>query len=137
MRTVQNTNLVSNLGATLYMGEEESDRSGYIGSKIIANDILRDAAGNLIHQSAPLPIPEDPGLEGWSQELVTAADSLIGIFTTSNSRGGVAGATGYWILQARWQPDGQRLADCDWDHVVRGCRIMLIAPKINLPVIIG
>lgn len=131
------TGLVSNLGATLYMGEEETDRSGYMGGKVIANDILRDAAGNLIHQSAPLPIPEDVGLEGWSQELVTAADSLIGIFTTSNGTGGIAGPSGRWIVQARWQPDGQRLHDDDWDYVLRNCKIVLVGSPINLPVVIG
>jgi len=129
--------LVTDLGATLYMGEEETDRSGYLGGKVIANDILRDAAGNLIHQSAPLAIPEDVGLEGWSQELVTAADSLIGIFTTQNGTGGVAGASGRWILQARWQPDGQRLHDEDWDYVVRNCKILLLGSTINLPIVIG
>ena len=126
----------SHLGATLYKGEEETDRSGYRGGKVIANDILRDAAGNLIHQSAPLAIPEDIGLEGWSQEFVTAADSLIGLFTTANGTGGAAGPSGRWIVQARWQPDGQRLDDVDWDYVVRNCQLVRISPPINLPLII-
>jgi len=127
---------VSGLGATIYMGEEETDDSGYRGGKVLCNDILRDSAGNLIHQSAPLAIPEDPGLDGWSQELVTAADSLLGIFTTANSVGGAAGPSGAWIIQARWQPDGQRLHDDDWDSVVRNCKVVVLSPVINLPLII-
>lgn len=128
--------LVSSLGATIYMGEEETDQSGYLGGKVVCNDILRDSAGNIVHAASPLAIPEDPGLEGWSQEFVTAADSLLGVFTTQNGSAGVAGATGYWTLQARFQPDGQRLHDDDWDYVIRNCKITLIAPPITLSPII-
>jgi hypothetical protein len=111
--------------ATLYLGEEEQDRSGKIGSSILCTDVLRDSSGNVIHQSAPLAIPEDVGLDGFSMEFVTAADSILGIFTTQDG-----GPGGHWVLQVRFQPDGQRLCDADWDFVKRGCRATLITAEI-------
>lgn len=126
------TRLVSNLGATLYVGEEENDHSGYRGGKVLCTDVLRDAAGNIVHQAAPLAIPEDVGLEGFSFETVTAADSLLGLFTTSNGSGANAGATGIWVAQARFQPDGQRLHDDDWDYVIRNCKLTLLGQEATI-----
>lgn len=120
---------VTNHGATLYIGEEEHDYSGKLGADLICTDVLRDATGNVIHQSAPLAIPEDVGLDGFTTEFVTAADSLIGIFTT-----GQAGPSGHWVVQLRFQPDGQRLCDQDWDFVCRKCHATLLAPQFDLQI---
>jgi hypothetical protein len=111
-----------NGGAQLYLGEEEIDRSGMVGSEVLSTDILRDAAGNVIHQAAPLPIPEDIGLEGFTIEFVTAADSILGILTISSN----VGPAGAWILQVRFQPDGQRLCADDWDWIKRKCHATLL-----------
>jgi hypothetical protein len=121
------TDPVTDLGATLYIGEEEHDRSGKLGTEVICTDVLRDSSGNIIHQSAPLAIPEDVGLEGFTTEFVTAADQLLGIFTT-----GQEGPSGHWVLQLRFQPDGQRLCDSDWDFVCRKLHATLLGPAINL-----
>jgi hypothetical protein len=118
---------VTDNAATLYIGEEEHDRSGKLGAGVICTDVLRDSAGAVIHQSAPLPIPEDPGLEGFTVEFVTAADQLLGIFTS-----GQDGPTGHWVLQLRFQPDGQRLCDSDWDYVCRKLHATTLGPAIRL-----
>lgn len=118
---------VTALGATLYVGEEEHDYSGKLGADVICTDVLRDATGTVVHQSAPLAIPEDVGLEGFTTEFVTAADSLVGVFTS-----GQEGPSGHWVLQLRFQPDGQRLCDQDWDYVCRKCHATLLGPQINL-----
>lgn len=108
---------------TLYLGEEEQNKKN--GKRVLCTDILRDAAGNVIHQSGPLTIPEDAGLEGFTTEFVTAADSILGIFTTSSDAGGTF--DGHWLAQARWQPDGQRLCDEDWEYVRRKCHLELVS----------
>jgi hypothetical protein len=115
---------VTTMPSTLYLGEEEQSKKG--GRRVLCTDILRDAAGNVIHQSAPLTIPEDPGLEGFTTEFVTAADSILGIFATSSP----GGFSGHWHLQARWQPDGQHLCAGDWDAVRRKCRLVNVGDPI-------
>jgi hypothetical protein len=126
------TNPVTNLGASLYLGEEEHDYSGKTGADFICTDILRDSAGNVIHQSAPLPIPEDVGLQGFTQEFVTAADSIIAIFRTGNGTLLAPAPSGHWVMQVRYQPDGQRLAPEDWDYVKRKCHATRVAPEFGI-----
>lgn len=123
---------VDALGATLYVGEEEDATGGQRQGKILCNDIIRDAAGNLIHKSAPLPIPEDPGLDGWSQEFETSADSLKVLFTTATGGAGTPGPSGTWMAKARFQPAGQRIRDEDWDHVIRNLGLTLIGPEFSI-----
>ena len=107
---------VTDLGATLYLGAADQEVAGFQGDRIPTTDVLHDAAGAVVHQSTPLAIPEDPDLQGFSQEFVTAGDDIIGILTT-----GCDGPSGFWILQVRYQPDGQRLHDCDWSNAIRRC----------------
>lgn len=107
---------------TLYLGEEEQLKK--LGRRVLCTDILRDVAGNVIHQSAPLTIPEDAGLEGFTTEFVTAADSVLGIFTTQSDPGGTF--SGHWVVSARWQPEGQRLCNEDWEFVRRKCRLSIV-----------
>jgi len=109
----------------IYLGAEENDRSGSGQGPILVTDILRDAAGNVVHQSGPLTIPEDAGLQGFSYEFVTSADSVLGIFTIAETA-----VQGKWVLQCRWQPDGQRLADDDWEWVKRGCHATTLTPAV-------
>ncbi len=118
---------VTDLDAKIYIGEEEHDRSGKLGAGVLCTDVLRDAAGAVIHQSAPLSIPEDVGLSGFTVEFVTAADQLWGFLTT-----GQEGPSGHWTMQLRFQPDGQRLCDEDWDYVQRKLHATILGPTINL-----
>jgi hypothetical protein len=119
---------ITSHNATLYLGEEEHDRSGSQGSDRLCTDILRDSSGTVIHQSDPLAIPEDVGLAGFSQEFRTSADSILGIF----QQGAVGGPGGTWILQCRWQPDGLSMPPAEWEYVKRGCNASLITPAFNL-----
>lgn len=118
------TDPISDMGATLYLGAEENDRSRE-GSAVLVTDILRDSTGAIVHQSSPLVIPEDAGLAGFSQEFVTAADSILGIFTCGSALGTDIGS-GQWIAQVRYQPDGQRFDDEDWDRTIRRCGLSLL-----------
>lgn len=103
--------------ATLYLGSEDKDASGKFGGSLLTTDILRNVDGDVIHQSAPLAIPEDAGLAGFSQEFLTSGDSILGIL----AQGEPLGPSGMWVLQVRYQPDGQRLCDADWEWLKRKC----------------
>lgn len=120
-----NQTTILGMPTTLYLGEEEQARKN--GKRILCTDILRDSAGNVIHQSAPLTIPEDAGLNGFTIEFVTAADSILGIFSTASPAGLFVG---HWVVQARWQPDGQRLCPEDWDAVRRKCRLIAVGDML-------
>lgn len=133
VRNPGQTAAVTALGATLYLGEEEEDRQ--TGGVHFCTDILRDTSGNVIHQSAPLAIPEDTGLEGYTQEFVTAADSIGGILTSTNNTSGTEfgfGPLGTWVLQLRFQPDGQRLCDPDWEWLKRKCHATRLGAEFSL-----
>ena len=116
VRDPDETDPVTDLGATLYLGAGDYDISGLDGRLSLTTDILRDAAGDVVHSSAPLAIPEDPGLTGFSQEFVTSGDTIMGTLGTGQN-----GPAGRWILQVRYQPEGQRLHECDWSNAIRRC----------------
>ena len=124
------------LGATLWGGEEEDDTSGLGGGKIPSTDILRDSTGAIVHRATPMAIPEDTALDGWTQEVVTSAESLIFDFTTGQGTVADAGPSGTWIAKAKFQPEGQRLPKEDWDHVQRNFGITLLGPEFNLPFVV-
>jgi hypothetical protein len=102
-------------GATLYLYEEENDYTGPSGS-MIPSVALEGTA------SAPTALPKNPLLWGYSKEFVTAGDAIHGVLTL-NPTGSVT--HGQWVAQARWQPDGQRLPDAEWDEVKRFCNMMV------------
>jgi hypothetical protein len=52
-------------------------------------------------QAAPLTIPQDAGLGGYSREFVTAADAIQGTLTIADGDNN----PGKLIVQARYQPD--------------------------------
>ncbi len=108
----------------LYLGEEEHLATR--GRRVLCTDILRDSTGTVVTQSSPLVIPEDAGLQGFTTEFVTAADSILGIFDTLSA----GGRDGWWIVNARWQPDGQRLCDGDWEFVKRKCHLLMVGDPI-------
>jgi hypothetical protein len=107
---------VTDLAATLYLGAADYEVAGINGRRVLTTDVLRDADGNVIHSSAPLAIPEDPGLSGFSQEFVTSGDTILGTLVSGQN-----GPSGRWILQVRYQPEGQRLHECDWSNAIRRC----------------
>lgn len=119
---------VTDLEATLYLSSNDFERAGYDGRRIPTTDVLLDVNGDVVHRSAPLVIPEDPDLQGFSQEFVTAGDTIVGELTS-----GQDGPGGVWLLQVRYQPDGQRLTDCDWTLSIRQCNPQRLGPLGVLP----
>ena len=69
--------------------------------------------------TAPTSLPKNPGLSGYSKEFVTAGDAIQGLLTLASG----FGTGGSVVLQARWQPDGQRLPADEWDEVSRLCSL--------------
>ncbi|HET7485834.1 MAG TPA: hypothetical protein VFJ64_10740 [Solirubrobacterales bacterium] len=65
-----------------------------------------------------IAIPEHSQLGGFSYESVSIGDAIEGTITvTSNSNA----AHGFLMLQARYQPDGQRLPWDEWREIVSQC----------------
>lgn len=67
-------------------------------------------------QAAPITIPADNGLQGFSIELVSSADYIEGAFNVLPN-----GAVGYWVLQTRYQPDAVRFQFDEWDKIISQC----------------
>lgn len=111
-------------GSSIWMCAEEWSHSQ--STYVATTDVLRQADGTVVTQAAPLDIPESADLRGFSQEFVTAADAIRGELSTSTLM-----PSGHWELQCRWQPDGQRLCDADWEWVKRACNFGLCAPPLN------
>jgi hypothetical protein len=107
---------ITPMSPTLYLYEEENDYTGPSGS-MIPSVALEGNAG------APTSLPKQPLLWGYSKEFVTAGDAIHGVLTVSPASGT---PLGQWVAQARWQPDGQRLPDEEWDEVKRFCNMMVI-----------
>jgi hypothetical protein len=78
------------------------------------NIIVNPSTGVLVTRAAPLAIPSDAGVMGFSREFVSAGDNLYGELAT----GFVATAPGRWMLYTRYQPDGVRLSEDDWQQIV-------------------
>lgn len=93
------------VGTTLWICEAEKDRSGQSGITIPATDIVGTSA-------APLAIPVDTGLGGYSREFITAADYLEGTLHAV-SAAGMGG--GQWVLQVDYSPDAVRFTDAEWE----------------------
>lgn len=99
--------------ATLYLYELEQDYGGS-SAQLIPSVALEGTF------AAPTPIPKFPFLDGYSKEFVTAGDAIGGLFSVSNP----SALSGFMVmLQARWQPDGQRLPDDEWDEIKHLCAL--------------
>jgi hypothetical protein len=109
---------ISGQGATLLMLEEDEGYGGKFSGFLPLTTIVATFPGG-----TPLALPANPGLSGYSQEFVTAADAIHG-FLSWNAGGGLVGR---WVLQTRYQPDGQRLPDEDWEETKQLCNANLIA----------
>lgn len=103
----------SALGAFLYLAEMEQDWTG-------ASAQLLPCVAIEGTQTAPTALPKDPDLLLYSKEFVTAGDAIAGYMTIQPEEGPI----GSLVLQARWQPDGQRLPDDEWDEIRRLCSIV-------------
>jgi hypothetical protein len=117
-------NFMFGLGATLWLAALEDDQTSTSG---IAIPVINTIPG--VTRASPLAIPQDAGLGGYSRELVTAADAILGELTIPPIVGD--GFVGTIALQCRYQPDGQRLPWEEWDEIRRECGGALLGPKIK------
>lgn len=110
------------LDATLWLREAEVDLSGVSGALIPATNIEGTEAG-------PTAIPAAVGLQGYSRELVTAADFILGTLDITADGGTSAG--GSWVLQTRYQPQAVRFTDEEWQDIVARCNPSVYAGPFN------
>jgi hypothetical protein len=109
---------------TIWMCLEDISFQGRQASPVpIQNVVVNPATGLLVTRAAPLVIPSDAGVMGFSREFVSAGDSLYGELVTSF----VAASPGRWMLYTRYQPDGQYLPPDEWQAIVGLCRPVVIA----------
>jgi hypothetical protein len=111
------TSVPAPLGS-LYLAEVEQDFGGPSAQLLDSVAIEGTAA-------APTSLPKNPTLLGYSKEFVTAGDAIRGYLTVGSGING-----GSIVLQARWQPDGQRFPPEEWDEVKRLCS--LVASTVSL-----
>jgi len=99
---------------TIWMCLAEEDFGGRIAGPVPTQNVVVDpATGLLVTRAAPLTIPSDAGVMGFSREFVTAGDNLYGELVT----GYVAAAPGRWMLYTRYQPDGLYLPADEWQQI--------------------
>ena len=98
---------VTTQGATLWLREVEEDNSGTSGIDIPCTDLVGTSA-------APLAIPANSGLRGYSREFVTAADWLVGTLAIATS----VGTPGVWMLQTRYQPQSVSFTPEEWRRII-------------------
>jgi hypothetical protein len=105
---------ITGLGATLHLYDSEQDYGGASAALLPAVDLVGTTA-------APVAIPRSAGLLAWSKEFVTAGDAITGNLQLAN----ITGFVGRVVIQARWQPDGQRIPDDEWSEIERLCSLVV------------
>lgn len=78
---------------------------------------------------AAFAIPENASLGGFSYEAVTIGDAIEGTISVTGNANGIAGRL---VLQARYQPDGQRLPWDEWREIVAQCNPGLLSPSVTI-----
>jgi hypothetical protein len=112
----------------LWLGLEELDWAGRIAGPIpTQNLIINPATATYYTRAAPLVIPSDVNVMGFSQEFQTAGDQIFGELTTTF----VAAAPGRWMLYTRYQPDGLWLPPDEWEAVKGLCTPRVIVKQIS------
>lgn len=105
-------------GNTIYLEEVEQDYGGPFAGLIPCTAIEGTS-------TAPTAITQGD-LSGYSREFVTAGDAIRGFVQL----GVVVPWNGQIVLQARWQPDGQRLPADEWEEITRFCSIVAAQVKL-------
>jgi hypothetical protein len=96
----------------------EEDFAGRIAGPVPTQNVVVDpTTGLLVTRAAPLSIPSDAGVMGWSREFVTAGDNLYFELTATL----IPGTPGRWMLYTRYQPDGLYLPQDEWDQIRALC----------------
>lgn len=112
---------ISGFAATLFLAEEDECYGGAYSGYAPLVPII---PGTTI--AAPFALPAG-GLMGYSIESTTAADAIHGWLTWQSNN--TPALVGQWILQTRYQPDGQRFTDEDWADTKLLCNATLLTPQ--------
>jgi|SRR5215831_5609516 len=97
--------------ATLWLSENDVDDSGQQGDNVPLANIIPG-----VTSAAPLAIPVDAGLSGYTREFVSAADYVEGRLRVLGN-----GAFGYWVLQTRYQPYSVSFSPEEWGLITSNC----------------
>lgn len=112
----------------IWMGLEEIDWAGRIAGPIPTINVIRNpTTGLLVTRAAPLVIPSDVNVMGYSQEFQSAGDQIFGELTTTF----VAAAPGRWMLYTRYQPDGIVLPEEEWQEITNLCTPRVIIKQVS------
>lgn len=118
---------ITGVSHTIWMGLEsivlDSRRAGPIPT---SNVIINPTTGAFVTRAAPLAIPSDAGVLGFSREFVTGGDQIFGELKT----GFVAANPGRWLLYTRYQPDGLYLPPDEWDEVKGMCTPQIVQAAV-------
>ncbi len=74
-------------------------------------------------------IPQNAALGGFSYEALTIGDAIEGTVSVTGVANAVAGRL---VLQARYQPDGQRLPFDEWREIVAQCNPGLLSASVTI-----
>ena len=96
-------------GANLWLAEADIDDSGMQGDTVPLTNIEGTFA-------IPTVIPAAVGLLGYSREFVSAADYIEGQLQVTGD-----GTLGYWVLQARYQPQSVSFSPEEWGLIISNC----------------
>jgi hypothetical protein len=101
---------LGSLASTLWLYEADLDLSGNGGDLVPLTDLVGT-------QAAPLTIPQNVDLLGYSREFITAADYICGVLTMTVPPEGQSS----WVLQCRYQPQSVRFTDDEWQEIAAAC----------------
>jgi hypothetical protein len=106
--------------STIWLGLEEIDFAGRIAGPVpVQNLIVNPTTGLLVTRAAPLTIPSDANVMGYSQEFQTGGDQIVGELVTTFSA--PQNQNGRWMLYTRYQPDGLSMPPDEWESVKKFC----------------
>lgn len=109
---------ITDMAPTIFLAEEDECYSGQYSGYLPLVAIIPGTS-----QAAPLALTT-VGLAGYSIESTTAADAIHGFLNWQSGA-----ATGFWFLQTRYQPDGQRLTKEDWEETRLLCNATLVGAQ--------
>jgi hypothetical protein len=125
LQTAPGSAILAGKGLLLWLfAADEDQRKGGVYTPVT------DLAGST--QAAPIPLPANAALGGFSREFITSADAIEGEITVPAALAG--SPKGSLFLQARWQPANFRLMPwSEWDEVRRQCKIAPLDDLLVIP----
>jgi hypothetical protein len=104
--------------ALLWMYEADLENGGMRGDNIPLTDLVGTSA-------APLSIPKNAALGGYTREFVSAADYIEGRLSVNDE------VSGYWVLQTRYQPQSVSFTSEEWKLITAQCNPSAGTVRLN------